>query len=147
MTLHNILIYNLQYIHNINLLPLLSWIYNISATNKKVTQMKESFIIEFARTATRKDDTYESLQTSINERESLLLLLNSGRNISAIARILGWNKSTISRELKRNSTNDCYLAVNADKSYHSRRKRCRRNKCFDNPNFKAKVQNLFLNCQ
>ena len=84
---------------------------------------------------------------SINERESLLFLLNSGRNISEIARILGRNKSTISRELKRNSTNDCYSAVNADKSYHTRRKRCRRNKCFDNPNLKTKVQDLFLNCQ
>lgn len=60
------------------------------------------------------------------ERECLLVLRNSGKNISEIARIMGRNKSTISRELKRNSVKGTYSAFEAEKRYRKRRRRCGR---------------------
>ena len=40
---------------------------------------------------------------NINERENLLLLLGEGKTIREIAREMGRDKSTISREIARNS--------------------------------------------
>lgn len=84
---------------------------------------------------------------SINERESLLILSNSGKNISQIAIILGRNKSTISRELKRNSINSNYSAVNADRLYHNRRLNSKRHKLLDNCTLKSKILKLFIDFQ
>ena len=40
---------------------------------------------------------------SINERESLLILIKSNKSITEISKAMGRSKSKISRELKRNS--------------------------------------------
>nr|MCR4677114.1 helix-turn-helix domain-containing protein [Sphaerochaetaceae bacterium] len=39
---------------------------------------------------------------TLEEREMIMALYHEGRRISEIARIIGRNRSTISRELKRN---------------------------------------------
>lgn len=84
---------------------------------------------------------------TIEERESLLLLRSSGKSIRQIAMLLERNPSTISRELKRNTINNDYSAVLADKSYHIRRKNCKRKKKFSDEYLKRKVQKLFLENQ
>lgn len=61
------------------------------------------------------------------ERECLAELYREGRKISEIARLLNRNKSSVSRELKRNKNYlDRYNALGAERKYLSRRKRCRR---------------------
>lgn len=51
---------------------------------------------------------------TLNERESIMLLWHDGQSITEISRILARNKSTISRELHRNSSEEEYSAVRAD---------------------------------
>lgn len=64
---------------------------------------------------------------TLEERESLYLLLKIGKNISEIARELKRSKSTISREIKRNKNQDgTYTAWGAYSKYRHRRKKCRR---------------------
>ena len=45
-------------------------------------------------------------------------------SISQSAAALGRDKSTISRELRRNTVNDKYLPITAQKQYVRRRKAC-----------------------
>lgn len=60
---------------------------------------------------------------STKERESLLVLIQIGKNNSEIARELGRSRSTISREISRNSVERSkYSAHEADKDYERRRK-------------------------
>ncbi|OON89553.1 hypothetical protein B0D78_02960 [Pyramidobacter sp. C12-8] len=56
------------------------------------------------------------------DREKLMLLHNNGEGISEIARRPGRHKSTISRELKRDSFPGCYSSFAAQGAYRSRRK-------------------------
>lgn len=61
------------------------------------------------------------------ERECLAELYREGRRISEIARLLNRNKSSVSRELKRNKNYfNRYNALGAERKYLSRRKKCRR---------------------
>lgn len=62
---------------------------------------------------------------TLSEREMLSFFLCIGLNISEIAKLLEKNKSTISRELKRNSTNGVYKPRYADEYYEKRRKTCK----------------------
>ena len=84
---------------------------------------------------------------TIEERECLLILLKNGKNITEISKLMGRSKSTISRELKRNSTPEGYSCLQADAKYHERRKQCRRHRLFENEAMKAKVLELFLERQ
>lgn len=59
------------------------------------------------------------------ERESIMLMLNQGVSISHMARVLNRNKSTISRELRRNAAARPYSACEAEEHYRQRRTRCR----------------------
>lgn len=79
---------------------------------------------------------------SITEREMLLIHLTQGLSICAIAKLLGRNKSTISRELARNADN--YLPSKAQARYKRRRKKCRPHKLLENPELFALVKKLFL---
>lgn len=65
---------------------------------------------------------------TLEERESLYLLLTLNKKISEIAKELGRSKSTISREIKRNSNKSTgkYNSWGANSLYHRRRKKCRR---------------------
>ena len=68
---------------------------------------------------------------TIEERECLLILLKNGKNITEISKLMGRSKSTISRELKRNSTPEGYSCLQADAKYHERRKQCRRHRLLE----------------
>ena len=62
---------------------------------------------------------------SIEEREQSRSLLENGKSIREIARMLSRSPSTISREFKRNSyANGAYAAHHAQKKYDKRKKNC-----------------------
>ena len=81
---------------------------------------------------------------SIVEREKLLIHLTQGLSLCQIAKLLGRNKSTISRELARNSGD--YLPSKAQARYKRRRKKCRPHKLLENPELFAPIKKLFLDC-
>ena len=62
---------------------------------------------------------------TINERCCIVEYLNLGWNVSKIAKELNRNKSTISREIKRNIINGKYSAHIAQNNYESRRVKCK----------------------
>ena len=82
---------------------------------------------------------------SIVEREMILFHLAQGLSLCQIAKLLGRNKSTISRELARNGGE--YLPSKAQARYRRRRKKCRPHKLLENPELFALVKKLFLGCQ
>lgn len=84
---------------------------------------------------------------SIKERENLLVLKKSNKSVTEIAKIMHRNKSTISRELKRNSEKDEYSCLKAHELYKERRKACKRHRLFENQALKTKVLELFLERQ
>lgn len=61
-------------------------------------------------------------QLTAEERERLCVLKAQGKNQAAIARCLGRDRSTISRELRRNPTGDSYSAVAAQRQADTRRR-------------------------
>jgi IS30 family transposase len=65
------------------------------------------------------------------ERGQIQALHQENRSLGYIADSLGRNKSTISRELKRNTTRRGYDAQRAQGHYHQRRKSCRPAKRLD----------------
>lgn len=58
------------------------------------------------------------------EREKILLFYDEGKSVTAIAELLGRSKSTISRELRRNASDDEYIPAIAENNYRERRKKC-----------------------
>lgn len=58
------------------------------------------------------------------DREMIMLWLSHGWSITSIAKYLNRSKSTISREIKRNSCQDFYRASTAQKKYAARRSAC-----------------------
>ena len=79
---------------------------------------------------------------SITEREKILFYLAQEVSLCRIARLLGRSKSTISRELKRNSGE--YLPSKAQANYHKRRKKSCRHKLLAKPELFILVKKLFL---
>ena len=64
---------------------------------------------------------------TIEERENILLMSAEGKNLSEMGRKLGRNKSTISREIRRNSIRSKpYSAAAAQSKYYRRRRNCQR---------------------
>ena len=60
------------------------------------------------------------------ERECLYLLLREGKSKSAIAEHLGKDRSSVYREIKRNSSaRHGYMPLSATSKYNQRRKRCK----------------------
>jgi len=58
-------------------------------------------------------------------RGQVQALANEGKSQAYIAKILGRHRSSISRELRRNSASGAYNAVQSQKRYSERRKACR----------------------
>lgn len=82
------------------------------------------------------------------EREKILFFTGKGYSLEQIARELGRSKSTISREIKRNSPKGEYVPFLAQKEYGKRRKRCGRKKILaTNRELYALVEERFLNRQ
>ena len=84
---------------------------------------------------------------TLSEREMLLYFLTKGFSLTAIAGKLGRNKSTISRELKRNTGKSMYLPVEAQEKYHQRRRSCKPSKKLDTPLIYDYVKDKFLQHQ
>ncbi|KXB65271.1 hypothetical protein HMPREF1863_01781, partial [Aedoeadaptatus coxii] len=84
---------------------------------------------------------------TLKERESLKHYMDIGLNQSEIATKLGRNKSSICREIKRNSLQGSYLPCDAQALYATRRKVCRPRKKLDDTVLFQKVKSLFLEHQ
>ena len=84
---------------------------------------------------------------SIFERESILLGTLQGLSITKIAESLSRSKSTIPRELKRNSDNGEYSPIVADSEYKSRRENCRMEKKLSDTVLRDFVADKLLNHQ
>ena len=61
---------------------------------------------------------------TISERESILEFLALGLSKAEIARKLGRHRSSIGREIQRNSHNKKYRPHKAQENYNSRKKMC-----------------------
>ena len=79
---------------------------------------------------------------SITEREKIAIYQAMGLSLCQIAKLLGRNKSTISRELNRNSGE--YFPSKAQARYRKRRKKSCRQKLLAKPELFALVKKLFL---
>ena len=85
---------------------------------------------------------------TIEEREKILVLYTKNESLRSIAREIGRNVSTVSRELRRNTQGKKgYSAVEAQNKYRRRRKKCRRHKLLENPLLWETVNHLFLELQ
>lgn len=70
---------------------------------------------------------------TIEERACIALYYKNKLKVSEIAALTGRNKSTISRELKRNHSRDeGYNAIGAQRKYNKRRKKCVRKQLLSN---------------
>ena len=84
---------------------------------------------------------------TIEERENILKYHTLKMTITQIANILGRNKSTISRELRRNSDLNGYSPSKATSRYLDRRKNCHPVLKLSDPGLFAYVKEKFLNEQ
>lgn len=81
---------------------------------------------------------------TLSEREDVMCLRREGRNTTEIARAIGRHKSTVSRELKRNSCARSYRASTAQARYEERRGACARPRILDDPAAYELVRDKFL---
>ena len=79
---------------------------------------------------------------SITERELIYFHLAQGKSRCQIAKLLGTDKSTICRELNRNSGD--YSPSKATANYYKRRKKCCPHKKLANAELFTLVATLFL---
>lgn len=84
---------------------------------------------------------------TIEERENILKYHTLKMTITQIANILGRNKSTISRELRRNSDLNGYSPSKVTNRYLNRRKNCHPVLKLSDPGLFAYVKEKFLNEQ
>ena len=81
---------------------------------------------------------------TINDREKILFFYAKGYSISKIAKEINRNKSTISRELRRNKINNEYSPSNAQNLYINRRQKCKPKEKLSNPSIFEYVKTKFL---
>lgn len=84
---------------------------------------------------------------TILEREKLAIYLAQGLSLTKIAATLKRNKSTISRERKRNSVKEQYTPCLAQGKYAKRRKACKPHRKLDDKYLSQLVENKFLDHQ
>lgn len=101
----------------------------------------------FAKTTLKGDIMNHHKHLTLEEREKILKYHSMGYSLSRIAEILCGNKSTISRELNRNSDKDGYFPNRAENKYLSRRQKCRPKKLLEDSELYAYVKDKFLNEQ
>ncbi len=90
---------------------------------------------------------YHYHHLTLSEREKILYFVAKGYKVSRIAKELGRNKSTISRELRRNRNSKEYIPVKAQRMYVHRRIKCRPHKRLENSSLMKLVKELFLQHQ
>lgn len=71
------------------------------------------------------------IHLTLHEREDIMIMRRDGKGVSEIARAIRRDKSTVSRELSRNSCARSYRASTAQRRYDERRKACRRRAILD----------------
>lgn len=81
------------------------------------------------------------------EREMILKFATQGLSICQISKRINRNKSTISRELKRNSRNGEYYPCIAQEQYRQRREKCRPHKKLEDKELYNYVKRRFLEDQ
>ena len=81
---------------------------------------------------------------TLSEREDIMLMRRDGRGVSEIARAIGRDKSTVSRELGRNSCERFYRASTAQRRYEGRRVACHRRRALDDDCVFNLVRDKFL---
>lgn len=81
---------------------------------------------------------------TLHEREGIMLMRRDGRGVCEISRAIGRSKSTVSRELKRNSCERFHRASTAQRCYAERRKACRRRRVLDDEHVFSLVRDKFL---
>lgn len=85
---------------------------------------------------------------TIAEREKILFFLAQSKSLGFISKELNRSKSSISREIKRNSdANGIYSPSDAQRKYLKRRENCRAKKMLVDELIHHKVQELFLQHQ
>lgn len=84
---------------------------------------------------------------TLKERELLKHFLDIGKNQTEISTLLVKNKSSISREINRNSQNGEYIPCEAHATYKKRRIHYKPKRKLDNPDLFKCVRDLFLNHQ
>ena len=81
---------------------------------------------------------------TLEERELIMKYEAMGFSLSKIAEMIGRNKSTVSRELKRNTGSSGYLPAAAHDLYLKRRRACHPNRKLDDPVLYQYVKDRFL---
>ena len=84
---------------------------------------------------------------TLSEREDIMMMRRDGKGVCEIARAIGRDKSTVSRELSRNSCERFYRASTAQRRYSERRLACRGPAILDDESVLALVGDKFLNEQ
>ena len=97
-------------------------------------------IIVFEAITSTTELTMRYKHISINEREKIGLLLAVGKNQIEIAQELGRGKSTISREIKRNSGKTGYRIVKAQRKSDKRRQKSKQPYKMTEPGIKNYVK-------
>lgn len=81
---------------------------------------------------------------TLSEREDIMMMRRDGRGVSDIARAIGRSRSTVSRELSRNSCARFYRASTAQRRYEERRAACSRGRILDDARVFELVRGKFL---
>lgn len=86
---------------------------------------------------------------TLQEREDIMVMRREGKGVTQIAKAIGRDKSTVSRELKRNmcaasTSHPYYRASTAQARYAQRRKSCARPRILDDPETFELVRAKFL---
>lgn len=84
---------------------------------------------------------------TLYESENLLFLKAKGYSITAIAKSMGRNKGTISRELLRNSVASHYMSVVAQHQYQARHAYCKPHNRLEHARLLEHVKHRLLECQ
>ena len=107
----------------------------------------KSTIMVFVQDIITGDKMGHHKHLSTIEREIILCGIAKGLSISKISKVLGRNKSTISRELKRNTCKESYSPSKAQKLYSNRRRICCPRKKLSNQVLYDLVKDKFLQQQ
>lgn len=84
------------------------------------------------------------IHLTLSEREDIMMMRRDGKGVCEIARTIGRDKSTVSRELSRNSCARFYRASTAQRRYSERRLSCRRPFALDDGSIFELVRDKFL---
>ncbi|WP_349630350.1 IS30 family transposase [Lentilactobacillus sp. Marseille-Q4993] len=84
---------------------------------------------------------------TIEERETIFLMNHRGYSLHLIANTIDRSPATISRELRRNTTNKRYSPSRAQSKYQLRKRKCGRKRLIDNPKVFETIRELFCEDQ